>query len=345
MKYLLSILWGALLFVSCDKKSSGDDEQEAALLHFSTNEAVWSTTRGADYTGDTGTNPIPDMLVYGYYTHTKKWLEDRTPAFPLFMDATVVTNNSGTWTYSPPRYFHPTGYHSFFAFAPYQTIAADSRTNFYFPTSSETPVLDYHLPDEISNHQDLLLGWSTDVQNGPAPVEIVFKHITTKVRFSARIADDHTLTSHVKINSILLSDIYSAAQASIVNESNTLKVQWQNYNDLRSIAATIGNNALKENITLTTTMQPISKDTLYLIPQALETTVNGRNPAITLSTVEWSDGTERHFTKTFHLSGLGLSWKPGEVLDFQITYSGESTEILVLVDPGTGDPGTLTPIE
>lgn len=344
MKHLLLTLWVTLFLVSCNKGSSGD-ESHSSLLRFGTNEAVWTTTRGADYTGNTGTNPIPDMLVYGYYTNTKKWAEDRTPAFPLFMDATVVTNNSGTWTYSPLQYFYPIGYHSFFAFAPYQTIVADSGNNFYFPVSSETPVLKYHLPEEIANHKDLLLGWNTDVQNGTDLVEIAFNHITTKITFSARVANDYTSASTVKINSILLSDIYSAAEASIVNESSTIKVQWQNYNELRSVAATIGNNALKENSTLTTTMQPISKDTLYMIPQTLETITNDRNPAITLSTVELSGGTERHFSKTFYLGELGLIWKPGEVLNFQITYSGESTEILLLVDPGTGDPGTLTPIE
>ena len=333
MKRLLLIVWTALSVISCNKVSNEGDTN-STLLSFGAKEAVWTTTRGFDYTGDSGTNPIPDMLVYGYYTGTKKWAAERTPAFPLFMNATVVNNSSGTWTYSPPHYFHPTGYHSFFAFAPYLLVAADSRNDFYFPISSETPVLKYHLPDDINNHEDLLFGYNTDIENGTNVVDIAFKHITSKITFSARVAAGYTST--VKINSILLNNIYTEATAGVDNISGSLDIVWGNYNDRRIVAATKNNHGLKD-IVLTTTMQTISEKAIYMIPQEITT-----ETSLTLSVSEISGGTERTYSKTFYLGAT--TWLPGKELNFQITYNAAGTEILLLVDPGTGDPESLTPI-
>jgi hypothetical protein len=70
-----------LLVVSCGKDDLAED---AVMLQFSANDADWLLTRGADYTGDTGANPLSDMLVYGYYTGDDAWLSTtRNPAFPL----------------------------------------------------------------------------------------------------------------------------------------------------------------------------------------------------------------------------------------------------------------------
>lgn len=332
------LLTGICLFAfSCSKSIT--DEPESTPLQFDTNYAQWSLTRGVDYTGNAGLNPIPDMLVYGYYTGTKTWMEERTPAFPLFMSPTEVTNMGGSWVYNPIQYFYPTGYHTFFAFAPYQLLEADSRNDFYFPSYSETPALKYHLPNDITNQRDLLIGWATDIVNGTNPVEIEFRHITTKITFSARKADGYS--PNVRINSIVLNNIYAEGVANINEVDGSLSVSWNNHNDLRTFSFTTANNFLK-NINLSTTFQSLSDQNLYIIPQGIRAGNTPTGTSITISTIEVIGDVERQFTKTLNLGAM--TWKPGESLNFQIVYSGDGTEILLLVDPGTGDPSELTPI-
>lgn len=339
-----------LLVVSCGKDDLAED---AVMLQFSANDADWLLTRGADYTGDTGANPLSDMLVYGYYTGDDAWLSTtRNPAFPLFMDPTVVTNTLGSWSYSPSRYFFPTGKHSFFAFAPYQSVADDSRNSFYFPDGSETPALRYYIPDETADQKDLLLGWSVDVVNQATPVEIQFRHITTKITFKACLAVDNTVPANtvVKIRSITISDIYSNAEATILYDQEIQDVLWQGHAGPEDIYISTADHSL-EDIALTNSMQSITpaNNILYLIPQ----NIGGRDegvgiPVVTLAIEEYNTVTNTWATyvQEVDLSLFSSTWDAGQQIEFQITYQGSGTPVtLLLVDPGTGDPSDLSPIE
>lgn len=342
-----------LLSISCSSADSSTEEPGSEPLRFSAGNANWTKTYGADYTGNLGANPIPDMLIYGYYTDDNAWLSTtRDPAFPLFLDAIIVTNSGGIWSYTPPSYFFPTGYHSFFAFAPYQSVIEDNRNSIFIFTGEETPTLSYYLPDEVAEHKDLLIGWETDLGNQSEPVQITFRHIMTKITFKACLADDNTVPSNteVKILSITFSEIYSHAEANILYTQESEEIRWQKHSELRDMYVSTTDHSLTD-IALTKTMTSITpaERALYSIPQEITARAQGgATPAIILAIEEYNtdNGNRETYIQTLDLSLLGTIWTPGQTIDFQITYKGSDSPIVFrLVDPGSNDSDELLPIE
>lgn len=352
MKHALWIILIVTTSVCCSKDDLLEDNTESLLLHFDINNAVWNKSLKSDYTGNTGNNPIPDMVVYGYYTNNNLWSDVRYSAYPSFMDGIVVTNNNGTWSYNPPRYFFPKGKHSFFAYAPYRSIVADRRNIFSIPEERGTPYLLYSLPNETKDHCDLLFGWKTDVTaESSSPVNIQFIHATTKITFSAGIDHNYTLPSFqtVKIKSITFNGIYSSGRVHSEYDASAISgVSWSNLASPKEIYVSTANNTLRD-VNLTTTMSQISQEgnALYMIPQP----ITGRGasetkPSLKLLFEIYNNitHTSQSHTQTFDLSLLNRDWKPGQIFDFQISYNGSGNPItLVLVDPGIDDPDDLNP--
>lgn len=362
MKYLYLLVIIIVLIVSCDRDDTPKYTQNTALLRFETKNAVWTKTKalGTDYTGDTGGNPIPDMVIYGYYTGVLEWINIYNSVSPSFMNGIEITNNNGVWSYSPLRYFFPTGYHSFFAFAPYQSIIANENNSFIINDNVGVAKLNYNLPANVSDYPDLLFGWKTDVTqatNESTPVNIQFMHITSRITFSACINTNFQVNypnTSVQIKSITLSNIYSAAQASIKYNTTTENnvtgisgVSWtipNDYTKRRDIYISIDDNTLN-SLSLTTTMTSISATSLFLIPQQLANREQGGGiPTITIAVDVNNSGESEIKSQTFDLSALSASWQPGNAINYQITYSGSGeTPIGLFVDPGTGDPDDLQP--
>lgn len=358
MKRLLLILFSVVSIVSCNSDSS-DVEKDSIPLRFDTSGAAWTKETKGDYTGNSGANPIPDMVVYGYYTNNDNWFDVRNTAYPLFMNEVIVTNTSGVWAYSPLRYFFPEGKHSFFAFAPYNSVVSDNRNSFSIPDNKGIPVLSYALSDEIAGHKDLLFGWKNDVEQstqGSSPIEINFVHTTTKITFSARLADDYIIHPNktVRIKSITLSNIYTKGQARV--QYNTTSgsegisgMEWINQSDLQSIYLNITSQTLL-NVGLTKTMTSISPSAtaLYMIPQNIASRGSEiGSPTLSLQAEVTNNITNTSETKTesFDMTLMEPKWQiwqPGSSLNFQISYSGDGSLIsLILVDPGTGNPNDL----
>lgn len=343
MKHFFRIWIGLALLFSCSREQP-DDEQASAPLRFEAGEAVWRASFRSDYTGNTGENPIPDMVVYGYYTGTDDWVYTSDTAQPGLMDSVVVANNGGVWSYAPPRYFFPTGNHSFFAFAPHSAITADVRNSVAVPGGA--PVLAYHLPENVSGHKDLLFGWKTDVTNEQgSPVVIGFHHITTRVTFSARVDPDYTVPAGttVRITSIVFSGIYSGARTNVsYSAEGTPEVIWENPHTPAEVSLTIVNGSLNDqDLTELDEMSLISQRNSYMIPQSVPP-----GAALTIAVEETVGSQTRIKMQTFDLAILNTLWRPGQAIDYQLTYNGfGDTPISVnFVDPGTGDPGDLTPI-
>ena len=336
--------------ISCSKGEVNQSDRVAILLE--TNKPEWNNSRSASYTGDAGANPIPDMVVYGYYTHDLKWSAESYTAFPSFMNGVVATNNQGVWGYSPIKYFYHTGNHSFFTLAPYSIINADARNVFEISNILGTPQLIYNLPNEVIDQVDILYGAAIDKTNddGQNPININFVHATTQIVFSAGYANGYLRTSeNVRIKSISISNIYSQGKLKSKYDSNEEYdgITWDEHDTLREQTVSIGDNTLKD-IYLAGTIEKISTDNgaLFLIPQQL----TGRNEVdrssilILYEIKNTISGTSTDYTQTIELAGIIGELIAGQKLNFRISYNGSGTDIEVkLVDPGSGDPGNLGP--
>jgi len=315
-----------VLLTSCDNNDIRSDNDHLPL-RFETNEAVWRTSlRSSDYTGDTGVNPIPDMLIYGYQTGDEDWVYVSNTASPSFMNGFVITNNGGTWEYEPLLYFFPDAKHTFFAYAPYTKIKTDSRNSFSIAEAGGAPVLNYHLSTQVDNQQDLLFGKRINVKEtdtDASPVNIVFNHITTKVIFSACIDPSYTVSSGttVKISSIVFQNIYLAAQTKVqYSEEGTPSVIWENHYTQSDLSLTLNTESINglQDVDLKTSagMLVISQN-LYLIPQSIPS-----GAQLTIEVQETNAGTTIAKVQTFDLTVLSASWSPGQSINYQLTYNG-----------------------
>lgn len=337
--------------ISCDKEEVHQSDRVAILLE--ANKSEWNSSRSASYTGNAGTNPIPDMVVYGYYTHDLEWSEERYGAFPSFMNGAVVTNNQGVWGYSPLKYFYHTGNHSFFALAPYSIINADERNVLEISNILGTPQLIYNLPNEEIDQVDILYGVAIDKTkaDGQTPINLNFVHATTQIIFSAGYANGFNLPINhkVRIKSISISNIYSQGKLKSKYDLNDEYdgIEWDEHDILREQTVNIGDNTLRD-ANLTNTIEKISTDngSLFLIPQLL----TGRNVAdrssilILYEIKNTISGTSKDYTQTIELADIIGELIAGQKLNFRISYSGSGTAIEVkLVDPGSGNPDGLGP--
>lgn len=355
MKHCLWIVFACCTLWAC--QTSEEPLQTDTPISFAANEAQWNGLRSADYTGDAGVNPLPDMLVYGYYTQNRTW-ENTTPTdFPFFMNGIEVHRQADMLTYSPLRYYFATGYHSFVAFAP-NSYLFDAGYNGHsfnqvtFPNDQTLPALQYQLPTDEANQQDIVCGWALDktaASQGSNPVNLVFQHATTKIAFSACLEAGFSPPPnlHLSIKSIELSNVYAQAQLNLpYNQINGVpELVWDMYQNFRTVYQTVANGNLT-NTTLSHTMQALTTENgaWYLIPQILSGRAEADKPILKLLIQAYDQATEQsdNYTVSIDLSLSSTYWLPGQFINYQIEYTGEGVNItLHLVDPGTGNPDDL----
>ena len=341
-----------LVATSCSKVDS-DVVTHNRQIGFTAGEAIWNQgLRGATYTGSHGDNPIPDMKVWGYYTKEKEWSEACTTSFPSFMNGVVVTNNGGIWSYAPVQYFYPTGYHSFFAVAPCSLLTADEDNEFGITDGLGTPELTYQLPEDEREHIDILYGWSINAmaEDGDAPVNINFRHATTKIAYSAKLADGYTLPPNhtFRIKSIQLSDIYTKAtmHSSYCDLGDVNGMLWLDHSNLNDITVSVSEGTLLD-VELSHTSQQISSDeyALFMIPQKLAERDGGvLAPQLTIVVEVGVDNQFSTISKSVDMGAITATWLPEQAYNFSIAYDGEFGEVSIrLIDPGKQDPDGLDP--
>ena len=134
------------------------------------------------------TDAISSMYVFASYTQAADW---KTTDVPNFMYKQLMENSSGSWTYSPLKYWPNATDEkiSFFAYAP-----ADITNLTPSAANASGSKLTYTIPQKIADHQDLLVGSCLNRKKGSGTVSFTMKHALTQVKFKIKKDASETAT-------------------------------------------------------------------------------------------------------------------------------------------------------
>ncbi len=324
----LLALCSLLLIWSCNESEETGIQRPDRQMNFSAEGDIReSKTRGGSVT-ETNLNT---MAVYGYYSAASPLGTD-APDFAYLFDKEKLTRNaSGNWTYAPPKYWVPQGYHHFFAFAPYEDLPLITHVR------GNHPVMHLDVPSRARDQKDLLWSLGTTVnrvyqESGSNQIHFNLKHALTQVRFSGAVAADYKGET-VCIEKIVLKNLYRSASSYCLYRGMELtSAGWHtdalSGEDFYASSATDGGVAeLKNNYWLTAGMQSLlnDKESFYLMPQSFSDRPDGSVPQLEIHFRGRVDQVLRVFHTTLYapVDGSGRSgWNPGQSLHYQLTYRG-----------------------
>lgn len=282
MRYLIHTYIYALLLlaiVGCSKESVGvveDDVVEDSVtetvddgvISFSSSSEV--ETRGSVVSGDN----LTKFGVYSYYLPSDGSVDYKSTT-PQYMYNTEVSfissgDNSGTWEYSPLRYWpeHSTDALLFWAYAPY---SADRSDIYIDVTNTNEAVIVYNSPSTMTETQDLVVAATYCTgDDWKETVTLDFDHMLTRVKFEFRndlisssvddgdgttsqdedIEDEEETVYSMLVRSIRLINVRTISSYSITRnaESGEMVIDYCEDGDLStgSITATAGGGGLEE---------------------------------------------------------------------------------------------------
>ena len=226
-RLFLGILALAAVAVSCSKDVVVNEVPQDQPIEFGTYLGRDAQTKGTV----TNLNNLKSIGfgVYSYYTTSTKGLDSyfgnsgtattaENQFKPNFMDNQQVSWDTN-WDYTPKKYW-PKGNDdyrlSFFAYSPFDN---DDNIDKYIEHSYTStgkygqPLLTYTIPNEVSNHQDILfapISQNTEItkdsnlNSDKSTVKFHFFHALSRIGFAVKAAADYTEAT-ITVNSITLT--------------------------------------------------------------------------------------------------------------------------------------------
>ncbi|MFV0583609.1 MAG: fimbrillin family protein [Parabacteroides gordonii] len=184
---ILSLL---LVFALGCEREAGEEEQLPVI--FGAPAGAEDETRAGGGVIDVGN--LASMGVFASYTGQSDWSEDAAPNFMY----NQLVEKSGTWTYTPLKYWpNTTGDKlTFFAYAPHTDNTNNSLLVATDNTTAGYPKLSYTVPANAANQIDLLAAVPLKDKTRGSELSFNMGHVLTHVSFKVEITgDDITLTS------------------------------------------------------------------------------------------------------------------------------------------------------
>lgn len=281
--------------------ASNSTAEDVSITLFDTCDSLWLSTE--IFSSETYRTPIArgtemhDMSNYGSfgvfaYLYEGTW-EDakKEPGIPYMDNVKVTENTEGQWVPSETYYWQPRGKKiRFFAYAPYNSASYEPGTE----------GLSYHVPSTVEDQPDLIVANSGEFDGGEehAPVNLVFKHVLTAIRFS--VGDDMIpgRISRISLNGVYANGTYDFDTA-----------EW----DVTGMPNFTFSLMPDKSIDGTPDTEITSgESTFMMIPQTLP------------------DGAKVEIEFTDDLSGVqhtmsaaigGTEWKPGKIIQYRISTS------------------------
>jgi hypothetical protein len=290
--------------VSCAKEVVDTKENNNLPIDFST-----LLTRGSTIFGAQDVAALGGFRVWGY-AHLNNWVLASTKE-PLFSSTLVTSPNNGvTWSYGTPVNWPEGQKVSFFACAPagVSTITANGV---------DVPKIDFTIDPNVVNQIDLLVAREMFDLVGPNPVNVVFDHALSRIRFSALKYPD--FDGKVVITSIKLTNLYFKGATLFCPPA------WNVDNSSVTDYTVSVSSGTLENLPLTTSEQYISSSTgtLFLMPQTL-IRASGTPQMIVTFTVG-----DQEMSFTCPLS-LPDEWVTGKPYTYQLLIDGETVRVIVI---------------
>lgn len=322
---VLNCLINSLLFsslYSCTHNEYEIDVEQTDII-FSVEDVMDS--KGIGVTNDAGPDPLTSMAVFCASTEQNKL--SNSSVFNWMYNAEVKrANKNSPWVITNPPLINTlantkwagSGYHTFFAFAPYSVEGVS-----YLPSVNTPglPQLNYTVPDNYTDQIDLLYSHNTLINGkqmyvGSQFVSFGFQHALSKITFEAMkedlIEDPVTITSIELTNlkkkgtlSYLMNPEFSAIKSVEWNLESD-KVMYQIYPDM---LLDITNKALLP-----------AGESMFLMPQNL----TSENKII----ITYNQGSEIAKKREVNLSSVtpGSAWFLSKAYKYSITIKeGEVT--------------------
>ncbi len=175
-----------LLLSACGTANNDEYGSTNSPMNFdgvmASDKGDWAVTR----TSTRAAFPTGEKLgVYAYNTGSTPWSGAAATATPNVMCNQMVEKTATGSTYTPVKYWVPTQYYSFFAYAPYNATGIDLITG---STTPGTPSLEYTMPESTAGQADILYAWTLDQkEENSTAVTLNFKHALARIRFSAQV--------------------------------------------------------------------------------------------------------------------------------------------------------------
>lgn len=324
MKKILFAAMAALAITSCSQNEEIEAPSQKTAIDFTT--AVGKAARAAD----TNNSNFEAFTVNSYITdaaYVGGTLGD------AYMNEVAYTGGEGAWTTTDKTdYYWPSSTSgSKVQFFAYPTPVSDNIT---FNAGSAWPTLIFTVADAVSDQKDLVVACATDMTSTSPEVangklRLTFKHILTKINFSATIDKNYTYT----INSITIKGA-KGTSGTYTFASDVAKGTWDALGTAPAAGYSypINSAAIADNdgvIDLSTT-----NGSLMLLPQSLDKV-----------TIEVDYTTQKNATELF--SGIKTvtltsadKWEVGKNIRYNLTLPVGAEKISV--DTNVSGWGTET---
>lgn len=197
----------AVTFTACQKDEVISEVIQDEAISFSTYLGRGAQTKGSIVEIDQ--LKTQGFGVFAYYTGTTAASAYNFPT-PNFMNNEKVYYESSAWKYDNIKYWPNTSDDkiSFYAYGPYD----NSNNAININAEGNKPVLTYTVPDNISEHMDVLFAPAQeDKTKTDDPINFEFVHALSRIQFEVKTAADYTSNATINLSNVSLSgNIYSS---------------------------------------------------------------------------------------------------------------------------------------
>ncbi|MGL4851296.1 MAG: fimbrillin family protein [Phocaeicola sp.] len=191
MRFPIYTLLSLLLLSSCQNELI---HEEASTLHpiGFTSATHEFATRSVETDLSVMQNDGNGFGVFAFYTPTS-WESDGDALSPNLLNGVSVKYSAGSgWNYDNPKFWPLTGRTSFFAYYPYSLVEANY-------TQTGVPSFSYSVANEALEQVDIVAASQIDAtrEGTGGKVNLPFKHLLSKIGFTARTVDDYSGKSFV----------------------------------------------------------------------------------------------------------------------------------------------------
>lgn len=202
-RYLLWAVYSLATLASCNMDDDMPMPTDNAIRF---NNQIWepyveNLTRGSV----TNKDNLSEFGVFAYYSATGSYND--LSSKPDYMYNIHVTRPEGTWIYVPLK-FWPQGSVSFFAYTPH----TKTDTNVSVICETGAPVVTYTVPDEVTDHRDLMLSApALNHKKDGGSVMLTFRHALACIDFNARVDGTLIEGQSIKVTTISIGSFLHKA--------------------------------------------------------------------------------------------------------------------------------------
>lgn len=270
-------------------------------------------TRGTSIANAEGVADAGGFSVWAY-SHTGPWntAMDKTIIIDNtnsgYAHVTGVDGGSGiTWNYGTTQAWPQNKNVSFFAYAPYGSAVWSGGVG--------VPEITYEVPIAVGSQKDLMIATQQiDRTSSPNPVNMVFNHALSRIKFSALKSSDWN-DKEIIIESVELKNICYKGTVSLQTP-----ISWAVDNvNKRNFTVSTGNGLLSTSLDVQATELTTSDGMLFLMPQTI--------PSDALMIVRYTiDGNAIMWQGSIP-SSPG-AWLPGKSYNYKLLIDGELVMII-----------------